>query len=207
MHLKRQEVTTKIPITRKGTTYVARSSSDLNNSVPIVIAVRDMLKLAKNTAEVKKMIHEKKLKINGRIAKDFRESVKLFGIFEADKKYVLTISDVHRFIFEETKSTDRLCKVLGKKLLSKNKIQLNLHDGTNVISKEKIKTNDSLYLSQDNKITKHIPMEKGKNIFVMSGKYLGQEGKIAEIKGRMVTIKLTNREESVTLQDKQIIVQ
>ena len=64
MHLKRQEAITKLPIPRKGTKYVARALSHLDNSVPVVIAVRDMLRLARTTSEVKKMIHEKIFKLN-----------------------------------------------------------------------------------------------------------------------------------------------
>jgi ribosomal protein S4E len=53
MHQTRQQATTRLPITRKGTKYVARASSDLENSVPVVIAMRDILKLAKTKREVR----------------------------------------------------------------------------------------------------------------------------------------------------------
>ena len=81
MHLIREEVTKKIPIKRKGTKYVARAASHVTNSVPVVIAVRDMLHFARTSAEVKHMIHTKLLKINGRLVRDLNESIKLFNIF------------------------------------------------------------------------------------------------------------------------------
>mgnify|MGYP003705114591 CR=1 FL=1 len=68
-------------------------------------------------------------------------------------------------LLEETKEKDRICKVTNKKLLKKNQIQLNLHDGSNILTKDKINTHDTIYLSPENKITKHIPLEKAKEWF------------------------------------------
>ena len=53
MHQSRQKATTRLPIRRKGTQYVAVASSSLENSVPVVIAVRDILNLARTKKEVK----------------------------------------------------------------------------------------------------------------------------------------------------------
>ena len=105
MHQTRQEATTRLPIERKGTKYIARASSDLENSVPVIIALRDILKLAKTKKEVKKMIIQKMLKINGREVIDQNESIKLFNLFEADKAYVLKLSQTRKFFFEETKDS------------------------------------------------------------------------------------------------------
>lgn len=205
MHQTRQEATTRLPIERKGTKYVVRASSDLNNSIPVVIALRDILHLVKTKKEVRKMITQKMLKINGREVKHYADSIKLFNIFEAGKTYVLKLSPTRKFFLEETKDTkERLCKVIGKKLLPKNKIQLNLHDGTNIIGDNKIKINDSLYLDLSNKIKRHISPEKGKEVFVISGKYEGQHGKISDVQDKKMLIKF--KEGSSTLNLKNLIV-
>lgn len=207
MHQKRQTVTTKIPITRKGTKFVARALSHHRDSVPVVIAVRDMLKLAKNAKEVKKMIHVKALKINGKPVRDHRESIRLFNIFEADQPYELTLSNTHRFTLLPAKKKDeRLCKVINKKLLKGNQIQINLHDGSNVLSSDKISVNDSVYLDFSQKIKSHVPFEKGKKAFVISGKYSGLSGKIDSIVNHKAAIKLDNKETPVLLPKRRIIV-
>ena len=64
MYQTRSEAIKRLPIPRKGTKYVARALMHKKNSVPVVIAVRDMLKLAKTAKEVKKTIREKMIKIN-----------------------------------------------------------------------------------------------------------------------------------------------
>lgn len=195
MYQTRQISSTKLPIPRKGTKYVVRTSSHLNNAVPVVIAVRDMLKLAKTAKEVRKMINSDLLKINGRLVKDYRESIRLFNVFEAGKSYVLMMLPTGKFTLEQNKNKDsRLCKVLDKTLLSKGSVQLNLHDGSNVLTKDKISVGDSIYIDFAGKVKKHIVLEKGKEAFVMSGKYTGLTGKVESIKDKIVSIKFNKGE-------------
>ncbi len=194
-----------MPIPRKGTKYIARASSHVLESVSVLAALRDILHLAKTMREVRQMIFKKLLKINGREVKDYHESIKLFNILHADKDYVLKLSSVRKFFFEEIKNSDeRLCKIVGKKILSGNKIQLNLHDGSNAIADKKFKIGDSIYIDFSGKIKKHISPEKGKEVFILSGKYAGQSGKIESIEGNKVSIKL--KEKSALLGLSQVIV-
>jgi small subunit ribosomal protein S4e len=207
MHLKRQKATTKLPIQRKGTTFIVRASSHYKNSVPVVIALRDMLKLARTNKEVRKMINEKQLKINGKLVESPKESICLFNIFEADKPYILTLLPTGKFTFQPSPSSSRLVKITNKKLLKKNTIQLNFHDGSNILSKEKVNVNDSILLDSTNKITKHLSLEKGSSAFVISGKYIGQKGKIQTIKENKITIQIENKEIPAQLNTSQIVVQ
>lgn len=195
MNLTRIEASTKLPIPRKGTKYLARARGYIDSSVPVVIAVRDMIKLAKTSREVKQMIKDKLLKINGKLVKDHLESIKLFNLFEADKSYLLTLLPTRKFNFEEAKDKSiRLCKVINRRLVSDGKIQINMHDGTNLVSSDKIKVGDSLYIDFSNKIKKHISLEKGKEVFVMSGKYTGLNGKIIDVKDNILKIKFKENE-------------
>ncbi len=194
MHLKRQEAITKLPIPRKGTKYIARALSDIQNAVPVVIAVRDMLKLARTAKEVNGLIHRKMLKINGRVVRNKRESIKLFNLFEADKTYFLSLLPTGKFFFEEAKHKDiRLCKVINRTSIKNNLIQVNLHDGSNVISKDKILVGDSLYIDLEGKIKKHLTLEKGKEAMVIKGKYMGLKGKIDSSKENKVVIHLKDK--------------
>src|SRR3989344_3001456 len=197
MHQTRQETTTKLPLPRKGTKYVVRAFSHLRESVPVLIAIRDMLHLAKTANEVKSMIKQKLLKLNGKVVEDPRESIRLFNVLEAGKTYGLTLLSTGKFSLEEQKEKNkRLCKVVNKKLLGKGKIQLNFHDGTNIISNEKIDVGDSVYLDFESKIKSCVSLGKGADIFVMSGKYSGLTGKVESVKNEKVKIKLENKVET-----------
>jgi small subunit ribosomal protein S4e len=196
MHQTRQEVTRKIPIERKGTKYVARASSNTQNSIPVVVAMRDVLSLAKTAKEVKALIHNKALKLNGRLVRDLNEPIMLFNILEADKKYKLVLLETGRFSFEPTKDNERLCKVMSRVLVSENRMQLNMHDGTNIIGSKDIKVGDSIYVSFDGKIKSHISLDKARECVVISGKYSGNKGKISSIdkENKTAIIKFKDRE-------------
>ncbi len=199
-----------MPIPRKGTKFIARARSSLNESIPIIIAVRDILHLARTTKEVKFLIHEKKLKLNGNPVKDSHESIKLLNTFETDKPYVLTFLPTGKFTLEEIKdASTRLCKVIGKKVQKKKKIQLNLHDGSNVIIKEdeKININDTIALNKEGKIKKHIPLEEGKHVLIISGKHTGNKGKIKSKEGNKIIILFTTKEGSAVIDASRVIVQ
>lgn len=194
MHLTRAETTRKIPIVRKGTQYTARALSHQDSGVPVVIAVRDMLKIARTASEVKAMIKQKLLAINGRKVRDYREPILLYSILEAGDMYRLTLLPTGRFSFEKTKDTSRIAKVIGKKMLKNKIIQINLHDDTNVLSKENISLGDSLELGIDNKVKRVIKLEKGKKALIITGKSIGLIGTVKNIEGRSVYIELNGRE-------------
>jgi small subunit ribosomal protein S4e len=206
MHQARTQAIRQLPIPRKGTKYVARAASHVHSGVPVVIAVRDMLKLANTSKEVKKMVNNRVLKVNGKEIKDIKEAIRLFNILEADKSYKLTVLRTGRFAFEETKDDFGLCKVVGKKILEKDKTQLNLHNGRNVISKEKVKVGDSVVLESGGKVKKIIPVEKGKEALVISGKSVGLTGKISDVEGKKVKVNLNDLDKEVVLDTEHIIV-
>ena len=192
MHQTRKASPIRLPIQKKGTKYVARASSDIENSVPLVIAIRDILKLAKTTKEVKKMINAGLLKINGRKPTDFHEAIKLFSILEADKTYRLTILPTKKFNFEETKEKNKLCKVTGKSIQRKGKIQFHLHDGSNILSTQNIAIGDSLVIDSNGKIKSHIPLAKNSEVFIFKGRYTGLKARIEHIENKKVKIKVND---------------
>jgi small subunit ribosomal protein S4e len=193
MYLSRAKASRKLPLPRKGTKYLARASSHLNSGVPVVIAIRDMLKLAKTSKEVKKMINERMIKINGKEVKDLKESIKLFNLLTIGETYKLTLSNFKKFDFEKVEDKSRIAKVINKKILGKKKIQLNLHDGTNILTDKLVKINDSIELDLKNKLIKIIKMEKGNELFIFSGKNAGKTGKLLEIDKNKIKIKVEGK--------------
>lgn len=196
MHQTRSEVIKQLPLARKGTKYIARASRNSSNSVPLLIAIRDMLKLANTSKEVKGMIHNKKIKVNGKPAKTLTDPISLFSRIEADKNYLLTMLPTGRFSFVETKENTRKLKIMGKAMVKGKKIQYALHDGTSIISEKQFSVGDTLILTDDNKVSKHLSIDKGKEIFAFSGSYIGREGKVQDISGNNITVKF-DKEEAV----------
>lgn len=183
MHINRKNIGNFWPIPRKGTKYIAVSSHNKKNSIPLSIVVRDILKLVKNVRELKKILNEKKIKINGKIIRDVRYPVGLFDLISIHEENYKCNFNGKKFFFEKTENVNtKVIKVIGKKNLGKNKIQINLMDGRNIFNNEKVSVNDSiLYDFKLNKVLKVIKMEKGRTGFVVKGKHSGIKGKILEI--------------------------
>jgi len=197
-HLKRQEVPKSWPIERKGTKYVVRANFGFEKGVPVLIALRDMLKIAKDRREVEKALYSKNVLSNNKIVLEEKNGLMLFDtltIVPSKKYYRLNLNENGKFKLDEIKEAEtnkKVSKIINKKTLNGKVTQINLMDGRNFISKSECKVGDSVLINfKDKKIEKIIPMRKGANAMIFSGKHIGKTGIIENIdeKGKMVEIK------------------
>src|SRR3989344_2696185 len=123
MHLKRQEVPKNWPIFRKGTKYVVRPKYDAQRGVPVLIALRDMLKVAQNRKEAKRIIHLRQVLMNNKQVSDEKNSITLFDtitLIPMKKHYRLEILNGGKFSFTEIKENEanhKIVKLVNKKTL------------------------------------------------------------------------------------------
>jgi len=187
MHLKRQKIPKSWPIPRKGTKFLAKASHEKTNSIPLIVVIRDILKITKTNNELKKLINNKQILINGKEIRETNYPINLFDSigFPLIKKYYRSVLKGKKIYFEEISEKEaesKIYKVVGKKLLKNNKIQLNLNSGKNILSSEKANINDFVILNNnDNKIVKTISLGKGSEVVVVRGKHIGAIGKIKDI--------------------------
>lgn len=203
------------PIPRKGTKYLAVASYNKEDSIPLVVVLRDILKIVINKKELKRLINEKKIRINHKEIRDTNFPVCLFDVInlaDIKKNYLATFSENKKMIFKEVsekESETKIFKILNKKILSGKRVQLNLMHGKNIISKEKANTGDSILLNlRNNSIIKIITMEKGKTAFVMKGKHAGEHGKIENImeRGGKTIAKIISDNGKINVWVKNIII-
>lgn len=189
MHLKRNESPGIWPIPRKGTKCLAVPNHYKMRAITALLALRDLLKVGKTAREIKNIIHEKKVKINGKVISDEKFPLMLFDTLSVgNKNYKLNIEN-KKFKLEETKENTKISKIIGRKILAGKKMQINLNDGRNFLAKEKMNIGDSV-LVQDGKIVKVIPLKIGAEVIVIGGSHLGEEGKVEKIDKRTVTVTL-----------------
>lgn len=214
MHLNKHNIGKFWPIPRKGSKYSAVALHNKSDSIPLVVVMRDILKVIGTKKELKELLNEKQIQINYRIIKETNYPICLFDILtfvNAKKNFRATLSENKKMIFEEVSDKDaqtKIFKVIGKKILPGKKVQLNLMYGRNIISNEKINTKDSLVLDlKTNKILKIIKMEKGKNAFVIKGRHAGKKGKIDDIaiEGGKEIAKISSKGERIKVWVKNII--
>ena len=93
-------------------------------------------------------------------------------------------------------------------LLVKGKVQLNFYDGKNKLAeKNDYKVGDSILLSlPDQKISKHLKLQKKATIFLTSGKHVGETGKIEDIAENKIIYKDHNGELVETLKEYAFVI-
>lgn len=191
-------------------------------SMPLLLIVRDMLKLADNSREAKRILNEGNVLVNGKVRKDRKFPVGVFDIISIplikahylvllDKRDKLSLVEIN-----SRSASKKLCRVNGKRMIKDGVIQLNLHDGRNILPGEagaEIKTHDSLLLSiPDSKIMKHFAYKEGSNVVVIGGKHSAQTGVIEEIKKvhspqpNVVRIKSSEGEETFESREDTVFV-
>jgi small subunit ribosomal protein S4e len=195
-HQKRIAAPRSWKIERKTFHWVVKARSGPHpkeRSMPLLLIIRDMLKLADNSREAKRILHEGKVIVDGKVRKDHKFPVGIFDIISIplvnanyvmllDKKGKLTLQEI-----EEEEASKKLCRVNDKRTIKGGKIQLNLHDGRNILAEdevgEKIKPHDSVVMSlPGNEMVGHYAYREGSKAMVIGGKHSAQIGEIEEIR-------------------------
>jgi len=213
MHLKRQKVPKNWPIKRKGTAYIVRPNANILNGIPILVALRDILKLAQNRKEVKKAIHSKNLLLNGFPVRDEKNSITLFDtltLVPSNESYRLSLSEKGKFQIEKINAgeeTHKIAKVINKKMLKGKKVQLNLSDGRNFLSDIKCNVNDSVLIDlKKKKIEKCLPLKEKGEVLVFAGKHAGKKANINKIDQVKKMSELTFENKKINVLIKQLII-
>lgn len=212
-HLTRQESPTKWPIERKGSVYLVRPNSNLNQGVPLLIVLREMLKLGQDRREVKSIIHSRHVLVNEKPATDEKNSILFLDtlrIIPTKKSYRLELSDKGKFYLNEIKENEadnKIAKIIDKRLLKGKKIQLNLSDGRNFLSDIKCETNDSLIINlKTGKIEKCLPLKEKAQVIIFSGKHAGNKGEIIDLDKKAKMAKIKTKHGEVNILIKQLMV-
>lgn len=160
------------------------------DSIPIQVALRDILHLVETGKEAQTTLKHRLVLVDGRVIKDHAFPLGLMdavAIPKINKFYRIITSKYGLELLEidGKEANKKLCKIDGKRMLRGGKVQLNLHDGRNILvekSGETYRTGDSVLLEMPGqKIIEHIALEKGTMILVFEGKDKGHIGKVKEI--------------------------
>jgi len=212
-HLKIQKVPKSWPISRKSTKYVVRPNFNFHKGIPILVVLRDILKLCQTRREVKQLINKKELKLNNKEVLDEKNSMSLFDVLSINslkKSYLLDLSEKGKFnlkAIEKSKSNKKISKIINKKTLKGKKTQLNLSGGINLLSEIKCNVNDSVLIDfENNKIEKCLPFKEKAKAIVLIGKHAGIIGEINKIDSNKKRIELKNGEEHINVLLKQLMV-
>ncbi len=212
--LKREPSPAFWPIDRKKLTWTSRTRPGphpRDNSIPLVIVLRDILGQARVAREAIRIISSGKVKVDGVIRKNHRFPVGLMDVLQIDG-----VAQAYRILpkpkvgltptsIETKEASFKLCKITGKRNIPGGKTQLNLHDGRNIViatrdprqkTGEDYKVGSALQLAfPEQKILGQVPFQTGAVGLVVDGRNQGLAGRIESI-----NLGTHARQESVRIQ-------
>ena len=118
-HLKRYKAPKSWPIHPKEDTWTVKPSAgshSINDSIPLTLVIRDVLKLADNAREAKRIINSGNILVNGIVVKDYKFPVGFMDIIEIPKT-----GEVYRVLLDK-KGRLQLNKIEEKNSTSTNAI-------------------------------------------------------------------------------------
>jgi small subunit ribosomal protein S4e len=218
LHLKRLNAPKTWPIERKSTKWISRprpGSQQMHRTLSINTIIKEILKIASTSKEVKVILNKGLIKVDGIVRKDPNFPVSILDVISIlDDNYRLLINTKSKLFLHPIKKNDASIKpkkIIGKKILKGNKIQINFMDGNNILSKDKkLKVSDTI-IYENNKEKVNLKFEKGALIYLVEGKQVGRIGIIKEIqlqKGSQPSKILfqLGKEDHATLKDYAIVI-
>ncbi len=201
-HLKRKPAPAFWPIHRKEAVWTVKPNAGrhaIERSLPLALVLREILGLAKTLGEVKAILSHGNVMVDGSVEKEelfptgLMDVVSIAGV---EKWYRLLPSEKGLFLHSVTKDEAelKLCRVEDKTVLKKGNIQLNLHDGRNIMIRVKeaekpeedvFKALDTVKISLPNQeVLGHFKLVEGAPALIVGGKNIGKHGKVVAIERR-----------------------
>lgn len=180
------------PIKRKGEVFLMRPmpGRKLMLSLPLGIVLKELLHLTATTKESKKVLKDGKVLVNKKKRDEVKFPLGLMDVIEIPElgtSYRMILNNrgklgLHKI--DEKESSLKPCKITNKTSLKGGKVQVNLDDGTNMISDNKdYRVGDTLVIEYPElKIKSHLKLEKGALVYITAGAKVGQVGSFESIK-------------------------
>ncbi len=230
-HLKRHVAPPFWPLMRKEFKWAVKPSAGphpINRSLPLLVIVRDVLKYVEREKEARRLIAEGHFKVDGVVRRDYKFPVGLMDVVE-----VVDTGELFRVIptpvtymslipIERGEGSFKLCRIENKTTVKGGHIQLNLHDGRNVLIKvsDPSKAAEDVYDTRgslkitvpDQAIVKYIPLQTGSIVTIIGGRSVGKVGRLISVSEgmrsyrRLVKVESFKGETIYTTLDKVFVV-
>ncbi|MBN3037472.1 MAG: 30S ribosomal protein S4e [Candidatus Diapherotrites archaeon] len=190
--LKRLPAPKTMHVLRKEHKFTVKASSGphaIRNSVPMATVLRELTGMADNLHEVKRILQDGKVLIDGKIVKDYAFPIGFMDVVSipnVDKYYRAVYDRKGRLKLTEINRQNagfKLCKIRNKTVIGGGRIQLNLHDGKNILmEKNKYNVGDVLKIEVPSlNVLDSYSLAKGSVAYVTGGKHAGETGRIEDL--------------------------
>ena len=172
------------PVPRKTNIWIAKPSPGphgIEESMPLVVVLRDILGVADTAKEVKRILRNRDVLVDGRVVSDYEFPVGLMDVVSMPKMnqhYRMLLDRNGKFRpvqVPEGKQSWKLCRIEGKTTVPGGKTQLNLHDGRNLlVPKDSYAVGDVIKLEvPSQKVLDTYKLAKGSTALITSGSNVG----------------------------------
>jgi small subunit ribosomal protein S4e len=191
--VKRQRAPSFWKVRRKQGQYVVRARPGphpMSICYPLGILLRDVLRVGQSMDEVKRMLNDGKVSVDGVVRRSIGWPVGLMDIIE-----LIPLSQAFRLVpknrnllvpvllSKQTEKSLKLLRVTLRKTIKGKKTQYGFHDGKTLIGTEQYSVGDTCLVDLSNKEVKsHMKLEKDSIVLVTKGENAGAIGKIEEIR-------------------------
>jgi len=194
-HLKRLVAPGSWHIPKKVQKFVMKTAPGPHNAgaLPVGGWLREHIKVAENASEVRKILHQRDVIVNGRACRNPQMGLGVFdnvSIPKLGKNYRIQLDKRGNLVAVEISAESaktRLCKVRNKTTIRGGKVQLNLAFGANILADNTYKAKDSIVVTlgvdgEDRfRIVDHFPFAEGNVAMIVGGKHSGKVGRIVDI--------------------------
>jgi len=189
--MKRLTAPRSWPLKRKIRVWVTKQSPgphSIEMSMPAAVVLRDILKVCDTAKEAKRIIGDREILIDGKPLRSHKMPVGLMDVVsipKIGKNYRMLLTDKGKLTLieiSEAESKWKLCKLQNKTTVRNGKIQLNLHDGRNIVlDKNEYRTGDVLKIELDGqKISASYPLAPGSLAMIFEGPHAGKTAVVSE---------------------------
>jgi small subunit ribosomal protein S4e len=192
-HLKRLAKSPMLNITPKTALWLIKPKAGAHKadeSIPLLVLIRETFGFGENLKEVKHILSAGDVLVDGTARREPKFAVGLMDIISIPKmkKFYQVFSVKGRLKLVDITEADaklKSCRIVGKTYVTGNKIQLNLHDGKNILiekEEDRFKVGDTVRITIPNyKVDAFLKLEKGANCYIYRGKHSGKLGTLEEI--------------------------
>jgi small subunit ribosomal protein S4e len=191
-HMKRYAAPRSWAIPRKEYVWAVKSvpgPHEKDKSIPLMIALRDILHIGQTSAEVRKILGRREVLVDGKVRINYKHPVGLMDVLsipKIDQHYRIMLDQRGKIALrkiEATQASWKLARIMNKTMIKAGKLQLNLHDGRNIlVNKDNYKVGDVLKISlPDQKILSKFTFGEGYLAMLTGGAHIGTICKIKKI--------------------------
>jgi small subunit ribosomal protein S4e len=192
--LKRRAAPRTWPVARKGTKWIMRPSPGPHaqeESIPLLLVLRDLLHLAKSAREARILTREGKVRVDGRVVKDLSRGLGLMDVLSLapplSRDYRILKNRLGRLELVPIPAAEaafKLGRIRFKTTVPGGKVALTLHDGRNILvePRAEYRVGDTLRLHlPEQKIEQRIPLGPNALAYISGGSHVGELARVDRI--------------------------